>query len=86
MTLLTFIPLRTKTYQNRERCIRQNWRALRDMFSMRILTLFFAILNVKVGNGQRINTNRESNLNEIEIELIEGKSLSHFFSVKSIFM
>lgn len=78
MTLLTFIPLRTKEYQYRERCTRQNWRALRDMFSMRILTLFFAILNVKVGNGQRINTNRESNWNEIEIELIEGKSLSHF--------
>ena len=74
MTLLTFIPLRTKKYQNRERSTRQNWRALKDMFSMRILTLFFAL---KVGNGQRINTNRESNLNEIEIELIEGKS---FFS------
>ena len=78
MTLLTFIPHRTKKYQNRERFTRQNWRALRDMFSMRILTLFFAILNVKVGNGQRINSNRESNLNEIEIELIEGKSLSYF--------
>ena len=78
MTLLTFIPLRTKKFQNRERCTRQNWRALRDMFSMRILTLFFTIFNVKIGNGQRINTNRESNLNEIEIELIEGKSLSYF--------
>ena len=84
MTLLTFIPLRTKTYQNRERCTRQNWRALRDMFSMRILTLFFTLFNVKIGNGQRINTNRESNLNEIEIELIEGKSLSYFKSEKSI--
>lgn len=78
MTLLTFIPLRTKKFQNRERCTRQNWRALRDMFSMRILTLFFTIFNVKIGNGQRINTNRGSNLNEIEIELIEGKSLSYF--------
>ena len=84
MTLLTFIPLRTKKYQNRERCTRQNWRALRDMFSMRILTLFFTLFNVKIGNGQRINTNRESNLNEIEIELIEGKSLSYFKSEKSI--
>ena len=84
MTLLTFIPLRTKKYQNRERCTRQNWRALKDMFSMRILTLFFTLFNVKIGNGQRINTNRESNLNEIEIELIEGKSLSYFKSEKSI--
>jgi len=45
------------------------------MLSLRVLTLFFTILNVKVGNGQRINANREPNLNEIEIELIEGKSL-----------
>ena len=51
------------------------------MFSLRVLTLFFAILNVKVGNGQRINEIREPNLNEIEIELIEGKSLSHFLAL-----
>ena len=50
------------------------------MFSLRVLTLFFTILNVKVGNGQTINANREPNLNEIEIELIEGKSFSHFES------
>jgi len=75
MTLLTFIPLRTK---NIKIVSVVPVKTLRDMFSMPILTLFFAILNVKVGNGQRINTNRESNLNEIEIELIEGKGLSYF--------
>ena len=45
------------------------------MFRLRFLG-FLAFLNVKVGNGQRINSNRELNLNEIELELIEGKSFS----------
>ena len=76
MTLLTFIPLRTQKYQNRERFTRQNLKNfIRDMFSLHFLG-FLAFLNVKIVNGQRVNANREPNLNEIEIELIEGKSFS----------
>ena len=45
-----------------------------EMLSIRFLGLFFSISNVEIVNAQRINANRETDLNEIEIELIEGKS------------
>ena len=43
------------------------------MLNIRVLGVFVAISNVKIGIGQRTTGDRDSN--EIQIELIEGKSL-----------
>ena len=43
------------------------------MFGLRVLGLYLVIFNMSIGNGQRIAAGPNSN--EIQIELIEGKSL-----------